>query len=410
MFISMAVVAAGLSVPAASGEDPPTLRTLLDSCNRAEGVSGAVTDRQGVPVSDAPVMVHAHVDTTQQRVELPLLGTTRTDGRGCYHVPLRATRQLALAADPYGVVNLEITLQRPDGLEFVNLPRRLVVRDGSVVLQGVDTARPSLRMPTAGRGWGEGVAGALHQSFGEQADRDRSTHGVGVAPDRGPLPLQTDASLRYMVVKRTKVYDKRPVLVGQWFSTLKGVEQTWTYSQGASSTLGSALKVIGPGSGYEKGQTYAKSTSATVTFPPAHGRVSKYYRTYFRYALYSHYYCDGVACGLVAQEIRPYKWERGTEVISHVPQFKVKGKYCTKYEAHSRDESKGSVAITWSDGVKVGGELAEELGLELSLSARTGFTNEAQNEIEFGRHGRLCGKYGPLSGSPRILTARPWPR
>ena len=223
--------------------------------------------------------------------------------------------------------------------------------------------------------------------------------------------MATDQQLGNVYLKRIRTYRKRPVLVGQWFSTLKGVDQTWKYTQGATTTLlGSATSMTGEVGTYEKSQSYARSTSATVTFPVAHGKVGKYYRSYFRYAKYAHVYCDAVACGVFKYSIRPYKWERGTQVISRIPQIKVKGKYCSKYAARSRDESEGSVAITWSDGVSVGGDLAGALGLNVSLSARTGFTNEAQNLVVFGRRGRLCGKYGPLSGSPRMLAARPWPR
>jgi hypothetical protein len=402
------LLTAGPAVPIASADDPPTFAALVNACDRGDGVSGAVTDRKGAPVVDAPVMVHANVESTARRVELPLLGATRTDDHGCYHVPLRAGRQLASAADPYGVLNLGITLQRPDGLEIVNLPRRLVVRGEVMELQSVDAPRPSLRLVASGV---DGrVVGAVHQSFGPQADRARPSISAGVAPDRAPLPVRTDAPLSSTIIKRVDVYKKRPVLIGQWFSTLKGVEHTWKYTQGATSTLGSVLKIASPGAEYERSQTYARSTSATVTFPTARGKVGKYYRSYFRYARYAHVYCDTVACGIVGYDVRPYKWERGTQVISHVPQIKVKGRNCSKYAAHSKDESKGSTAITWSDGVLVGGDLGREIGLRTSLSSRTGFTSEAQNLVAFGRRGRLCGWAGPLGGTPRILAARPWPR
>jgi hypothetical protein len=230
---------------------------------------------------------------------------------------------------------------------------------------------------------------------------------VGAAPDRGPLPLATDAPLKYVVIKRIETYRKRPVLVGQWFSTLKGVEQTWKYSEGASSSLGSATSMTGRVGSYEKSQTYARSTNATVTFPKARGKVGKYYRSYFSYAKYAHVYCDEVACGTFKYSIRPYKWERGTQVISGIPQFKVDRDNCSRYAPDSWDTSGGSTAITWTNGVSVGGDLAGDLGLNVSLSARTGFTSHAENVIHFNRRGLLCGKYGPLSGSPRVLAARP---
>ncbi len=381
--VTLGLVGTSLSVPAASAEGPPDLRELLATCNRDDGVSGAVTDFQGEPVADAPVLVHAERVTEERRTVQPLLGATRTDEDGCYFVPLRAGRALAGLADISGWVNLQVTLQRPDGLEMVNLPHRLVMRHGKA------------RFP------------AVHQSFGLQADQGRRTPHVGVVPDRGPLPVDTDAALKYVVLKRVKTYRKRPVLVGQWFSTLKGVEQTWRYSEGASSSLGSVSSMTGKVGSFEKSQTYSRSTTATVTFPKARGKVGKYYRTYFSYARYAHVYCDGVDCGVFKYSVRPYKWERGTQVISNIPQFKVDRDNCSRYAPDSWDTSGGSTAITWTDGVSLGTELAGDIGVHVSLSARTGFTSDAENVVHFNRGGLLCGKYGPLSGTPRILAARP---
>ncbi len=115
-----------------------------------------------------------------------------------------------------------------------------------------------------------------------------------------------------------------------------------------------------------------------------------------------------MACGVFEYSVRPYKWERGTQVISRIPQFKVNGE-SARGTPPQRDASGGSAR---SPGpTEYGGrELAGAMGVDVSLSARTGFTGEAEIFLVFSRGGLLCGKYGPLSGTPRMLAARPWSR
>jgi len=208
--------------------------------------------------------------------------------------------------------------------------------------------------------------------------------------------------------KFVKSYKKHPVLIGQWFSKIKGVRQEWRYTEGASSEMASAHSTDLGGGGYERSTTYSRSTNATVTFPIARGRVGKLYRTYFRYAKYMYVYCDTVGCAPTAYRVQPYKWERGTQVISRIPQPHFRHKNCTNYFKGSKDYSRGSKAIEWTDGVLVKGDLFKVIGGNVSLSSQTGFTSNAENFVHFTRRGELCGWAAPLSGSPRILAARPW--
>lgn len=188
---------------------------------------------------------------------------------------------------------------------------------------------------------------------------------------------------------------------------MNGVTQSWRYGKSASSELASAESLSGRIGTWQRSLTYSRSTNASVAFPSTSGKTGIYYRTYFRYARYCHWYCDGVACAVDGQEVRPYSWERGTQVTRGVPVPSVKKRNCSHYVAGSSDDSEGSRAITWTNGVEVTGDLKGVVG-GVSLSSRTGFTTHAENLVTFHTHGWLCGVFGPLSNRPGALVARRW--
>ena len=376
LLITTGLVATSGLAEAAEPAPPPSLSRLLDDCNAGSGVSGAVTDAGGRPVAGAAVMVHAEPDPEQtsvgERVSLRLLGWTRTDGRGCYVIPLYPTK-----------ATLRITLQREGSLELVTVPA------------------------SAGRA-------TIHQSFGLQADQARRTAqppaGVGDRPDKTAFDLPGNRPLLRGDTEVLEVYAKRPVLVGQWFSSMKGVTQVWHYSRGARTSMTSAFSQTGRAWTWSRSVTLDRSAEAAVTFPAARGKAGNYYRSYFRYAKYITWYCDGVACGPAGYMIRPYSWERGTQVTTGVRVPTVKRNNCSPYKRGSTDNSRGSEAVTWANGVSIGGDLGSALGLNISFSSQTGFTSAAENVVTFHKRGFLCGVLGPLSGRPGMLVARQFAR
>lgn len=430
LICTAAMASVSNSVPAESSE-VTALAELVAQCNVRSGVSGSATNRLGDPLVGAQVTLFAELEH-RGRVALPVLARSRTDRNGCYALPLVANRRLFQAADRFGVMNLQVMLQDGNDLQVavLNLDLHLGRQGEPRVLpagsqKGARGFRPAHATP------GLEVVGGAHVAFGPQADAARQsiaasaevvrTHGLvgsgtlngaevvqqlGPAPDRIPLPESVTGEITRGTTVLVKVYRKHPVLVGQWFSTHRRVHQEWRYSQGATSTLASALKIAG--GVYEESQTYSKSTSATIGFPDADGRVGQYYRSYFRYAKDNYYYCDGVSCGWVGSRVKPYDWQRGTQVIRGVRQIKINPANCSRYARGSKDWSRGSEAIEWSNGVLVTGDFGAELSIGISLSAQTGFTSDAENFVLFKRRGRLCGWGGPLGATPRILAARPW--
>jgi hypothetical protein len=411
----------------------PAAAAAPQGCYAKSGVSGYVTDEAGQPVAGAPVIVHAETDRKAKvgsRHTVPLVGWVRTDENGCYRVGIRATDALTKSADKFGVVNLRVTLQRSQSLEVVTYPKRLVEHRGRVQLRPIqtpDSAAPG-RFRVSRVVAGADVTGAIHQSFGPQATASRKAaverattasgpaaatmtpatdaSSAGVEPTVGRLDLDTDQPLLRSDETLSKVFKKHPVIVGQWWSQMKGVKQTWAFSQGASSELQSAVKVSSAGGSYEKSTTYAKSTDSTVTFPLSQGKTQSLFKSYFKYAKYIVWYCDAsVGCTPWTTRIKPYAWERGTKISNAgTPGTPASGD-CSHYEKGSGDTSRGSKALTWTNGVTIGGDLKASLGATISLSSRTGFTEVAENRVTFSRAGYLCGLFGPLS-KPGALLAR----
>lgn len=273
------------------------------------------------------------------------------------------------------------------------------------------------------------VLGApVHQSFGPQADAARVAAGapgprmrvggmVGRLPSSsvGATPLVRAAPPGVTVSRDdsepealVNVFQKHKVLVGQWWSRMKGVTESWRYSQGSTSRLEIAASVTGQPGSYSGGSISETSTSASVAWPTARGKSGTFYLTYFRYARYLVSYCDGtIGCQPWEWLIKPYSWERGTAILRHIPYPSVTEANCVPYVAGSRDYSAGSTAVTWINGVTIGGDLLDSVGAHLTLSSQTGFTKQAENVVRFQRAGELCGTLGSLAANPGALLAKP---
>lgn len=395
LLVTAGLVAIGGATTAA---EPPRLSRLLADCNARTGISGGVTDERGLPVAGAAVMLHAEPDRIDvgDRARLRLLGWTRTNSQGCYAIPLYPTKSL-----------LRVTLQREGSLEIVTISP---AAGSGAVHQSFGLQADRVRAAQAARQAGDGVRiggllGKLVSATSEAVERR-----VGLAPDKAAFDLPGDRPLLRGDSQLLKVYAKRPVLVGQWFSRMKGVTQVWRYSQGARTSLSSGFSQTGLAGSFSRSTTIDRSADATVAFPVARGKAGNYYRSYFRYAKYLYWYCDGVACGPSGYMIRPYSWERGTQVTTGLRVPSVKRTNCSPYRKGSTDSIEGSQAITWTNGVSIGGDLAIGLGLNLSMSSQTGFTSDAQNVVTFHKRGFLCGVYDSLSGRPGILVARQFAR
>lgn len=414
--VAVPVIAAGASSTAATAAGAAAC-----SAN-TKAFSGYVASTAG-PLAHASVEVYADPDLSRLKVGqsagLLKLGDAETNAAGCFAVLTAAS--WSKAAQAGGTLDLRVMIRRPESVELRVVPV-LVVRG-----TGKSPARPRVKAVDSGGSAASSRAsgtGAVLESFtGTETVQPQVAASVGTAgagpsmrhaaptaqPASAFLPVERAAAapgkLRW--VKKAD-YGKRPVLVGQWWSTNPGTVQRWTYSKGASSSLESAYSLSGEGGGYSHSETTSKETTSTVGFPQAKGRSGQYYQTYFGYGKYHLQQNDYITGDwtYIGTWVRTTSWERGTQVIKKVSVPATKDVNCSKYIKGSDDTTEVSKAITWTDGVSLSATMKGVLG-SVTLSSQTGFTSKATNAVEFKtRRGRLCGVYGPLSKRPGMLVAR----
>jgi hypothetical protein len=394
-------------------------------CPRS-GISGFVTAPSGAPVAVAGVDLFIEPDVASvaddEPAELTLIGHTLTDGAGCYALAYPNASTLLAAADSVGHLDLTILVHRPGKLEFRTLPVMLTTAEvgGDVHLDVVAATSAAAFDDSGNVDRSSAVLGDFDQSFGgietsavDSADQAPTGDPEAVASQRDVVStvvadpttnsLSSTGGVRW--VKR-QGYGSRSVVVGQFWSTMDGVKQTWTYGRGATSELGAAWSVTGAAGSFSHSDTWTEASTASVTFPPSHGKVGNYYRTNFRFGLFDEQVYDYILGRwiYVGSAIRETSWERGVSVTTGVPVPSTAKRHCEMYNRGAKDHTSTSVARTWSDGVSLSGQMAAILG-DVTLSSRTGYDVHARNDVTFIRSGWLCGVDGPLS-RPGAMVAR----
>ncbi|WP_284537051.1 hypothetical protein [Nocardioides sp. T2.26MG-1] len=209
-------------------------------------------------------------------------------------------------------------------------------------------------------------------------------------------------------VRWTMVNDfgKRPVLVGQWWSTNPGTMQRWVYSKGATSALEAAFTLAGDNGEYKHSETNTSSSTGSVGFPKVNGKAGKFFYSFFKYGRFKAEEYD-YATGkwyYIGHWVRRTHWAKGQDDASGIKVPATKPKNCAPYLPGGDDTTEKSTAVTWTNGVNLSGTMKGILG-SVSLSSRTGFSTTATNYVLFHKRGRLCGVFGDLH-KPGALVAR----
>jgi hypothetical protein len=385
-----------------------------------------VTQPNGTPIAVAGVDLFIEPDVTTlaigEAADLTLVRHTITDNAGCYTLALPDPSVLLGAADSVGRVDLTVLVHRPDRLEFRTIPftlttttvggdiRLLVARTDTTEisndLNSVDTSLPALG------DFSESFSGVATSGASENVALTDDPDGTTARPDvvstvvADPTSnaLASTGGARWVKVQGL---GKRSVVVGQFWSSMAGVRQTWEFGRGASSELGAAWSTSGAAGNFEQGRTWTATTDATVTFPEAIGRVGNYYRTTFTFGLFDFQTYDYQTGRwyYAGTSMRRTGWSRGTAVTSGLAVPRTVQSNCSHYVAGSTDTTVSSRARTWSDGVSLSAEMFHLL-TSVKLSSRTGFTQHARNSVTFTNGGWLCGVDGALWNKPGALVAR----
>lgn len=385
------------------------------ACGRAASAFSGFVGSDTDPLAGASVDLYTDPDLSKLKVgqsaNLIKLGSATTDSDGCFQVPATAAWT---SSAKFGTLDVRAFIHRPDQLEMRVVP--VAVAKSSAGATTISTPRElSAAMAAASEPVFETFTGTeMVAPAGAVASVGSSASGYKPVAARA-ASTPASAFLKDPPTARggggtrwTKIDDfgKRPVLVGQWWSKTPNVEQTWRYSQGATSSLEAAFTLAGDGGEYKHSETNTTSTTSSVGFPKVTGKAGKYFRTYFAYGRYKLEEFDYVTGRwyYIGKWVRRTTWERGQQITSGVSVPATKPENCSRYAKGGDDTTETSTAVTWTDGVSLSGTMKGILG-SISLSSRTGFEKAATNYVLFTARGRLCGVYGPLS-KPGALVAR----
>lgn len=224
-------------------------------------------------------------------------------------------------------------------------------------------------------------------------------------PETQALVVESDEAAigdKSCYVTSEKVYSPRTTLVGQHGSSSSYATGDFTYTSGATSTLGVGVSSSGSYGSFKSSGTNSKSSTGSQGYAARAGKGYWGYRTLFKVSKFRYYCAYPGAAGVSFYETRSTGWASGaTTAIWGSSQLPSATK-CTPQEAGADFTKSTSTAITWSNGLDTSGVIG------LDLSARTGYETDAKIFFDFPTvDQRLCGTADYPGGTPRVLVAKP---
>lgn len=377
-------------------------------------VTGTIKDTLGAVVPNAHVellmwpgedaLSAAQVD---DEVNLVSLASVDADSSGNFSLNLANLSALAPGAVGDNIADLEVVATLPSGeVSQFSFSRKLVNTNilGLTIEAAVDPESPDnvinnlisgltqqLVVPLTNLVLKAGSSSATSLPADALAEVDPSA--VVPEPSEEVVPFGCSQTL-------TKDLGLRTTQVNAAGVTYSGATTDFVYTSGASSSLGVAVSESGKYGSWDASGSSSKSTSSSVSYP-AYGTGYWARKTQFHYGTYrvGCYYTAGM--GVVYSqwyETRPIKWAGGA--TSYKSTSYPSATYCVTHEAGSSFTRQSSSAVTWSNGVALGGAIG------IDLSSHTGYTSDAASKFNFNSRGRMCGTADYPAGTPRTLIAK----
>jgi hypothetical protein len=184
-------------------------------------------------------------------------------------------------------------------------------------------------------------------------------------------------------------------IVGQTYSQTTGVKHTFTYTSGATTSIGIGVQGSSGGGNFFSSGTRSIASTVTEYFPTYGNHTYRYYKTGWNFYLW-HVKC--LTNGKSHTEIRPGSFAGGAVTAAAGAPSAHK---CVKQTAGSRYVQSKSHAITWSNGVSFGYG-----GVGVNLSTETGYSSSAEVSYSFSSSRYLCGSGSTPGGTPYVLSAK----
>jgi hypothetical protein len=195
-------------------------------------------------------------------------------------------------------------------------------------------------------------------------------------------------------------YGSRAVTVGSTYTTASGASAKFTYSAGATSTLGVGYSVSGTYGSFSGSGTSDRSSASTVDFGTRSGSYT--YGTFFTYGKYAQWCYPVYNSGLkstYAYKVHSNGYAGGSTVnVSSAPT----ATYCVALASGTSFSKSTTAAYTWSGGAS----LSSVIGV--NLSSKTGYTSTAKLTYSAGSGNKhVCGTSGLPAQTPQRIVVKP---
>lgn len=353
--------------------------------------SGRVLDESGAPVSGAQIEASAYPDASVMGAlkvgdsfSLIPIATTTSGKDGTFTIPAAYQAITAqMGARPSRPVNIQIVVNSPEGSTQYAMPVDLSAGVGDAVAKATDVAT---------------VADASVGSTGLWLDLTLTqpplNSGSPAAEGAAPAAMTAAAGIPSNCTLVTD-YGPRWVVVGQTSATTGGHTQKFTFSTGASSSLGVGYSLTGAYGSFSSSGTQSWSSTTSIGFPTYSTSGTRLMKTQYRYAKV---HCYQYVSNYYYYNVVPTAFVTGsTTVASSTPT----ANYCASFSAGSTFTKSSTSAVTYSSGVSISNMIG------INLSARTGFTGTAKLYYTFSSSRHLCGKSDYPGGTPYQLVVKP---
>lgn len=334
---------------------------------------GVLKDAHGAPLAgrhvDLFIWPAVEAVNVGDSVTLTMLSSTMSDKAGHFALATPAAAAIAPHAAPDGIVNFEVI----SGAGVSQFGGRLV--NGVVVDATADPAPGNSRSALV-------------------------SHADVQLPDAAATATPAAAGDPYYpgcVARLAQDYGAKNSIVGQTNSKTTGISHDFTYTVGASSSLGIGYSVSGSYGSWSQSGTASKSSTSTWGFPVQGDNIARRYLTGWRYGKWE-FGCSEWATNNHWFEARTTSFAGGTALTSvGFPGYR----YCVNFLGGSDFTKADSKAYNFTTGVGISGNLG------VNLSVQTGYSTQAKihyhNKITTTR--KLCGNGDYPSGNTSFVVA-----
>ncbi|MDT7571077.1 MAG: hypothetical protein QOE05_1251 [Actinomycetota bacterium] len=380
------LIGAFLVPTSAHAAAPDNYPELADSSELSTPVvvDGTLKDSAGADLAGQQVVLFAWPSNDAMQylregdsIKLQPVAKASTDAAGRFQMRLRAMADLKPQVAHDGVVNLEVLATGTQGIAAFNFGRALRADADGEFLTDPSSA------PAPGTARRNQVAHALMRANGASTGNDTS--------DEARYSKGCTSTL---VVD----YGVKNGIVGQTNSQTTGVVHDFTYTSGASSSLGVGVSASGSYGSFSASGTNSQSSTSTWGFASQGNNIAQRYLTGWRFGKFS-LYCYAPGCACTTYQAQTFSFAGG---VSYQSVGFPGASLCVNFGAGGDFTKASYSAYNFVTGLSV----AAVIGIDLSI--HTGYSAEAKIHYHNnnGTSRTLCGGGDYPAGNTSFVVAK----